>query len=169
LAKTALSVDAAVLTSRITRTPFPGSRKIYIEGTRPDICVPFRDVTLTDTLVAEGSSSEQTTRREANPPLRLFDSSGVYTDPAAAIDITRGLAPLRGAWINERGDTEALPGISSAYGRERLNDPLLCAAESRDDHAGYLTGRDCHQADQQRFCGKGRGVPSGWPRDLFVK
>ncbi len=123
MAKTSLTVDTDNLASRITRTPFPGSAKIYIEGSRPDIRVPFREITLTDTLVAEGTR----TRREANPPLRLFDSSGVYTDPAAHIDITRGLAPLRGAWINERADTEALPGISSAYGRERLNDPLLAA------------------------------------------
>ena len=123
MAKKNLTVDTTGLTSRITRTPFPGSAKIYIQGTRPDIRVPFREVTLSDTLVAEGSE----TRREPNPPIRLFDSSGVYTDPAAAIDITRGLQPLRGAWINERGDTEALPGISSAYGRERLNDPLLSA------------------------------------------
>ena len=123
MTKTALTVDTADLTSRITRTPFPGSRKIYIEGSRPDIRVPFREVSLTDTLVAEGSL----TRREANPPLRLFDASGVYTDPAVSIDVTRGLQPLRGAWINERQDTEALSGISSAYGRERLNDPALAA------------------------------------------
>ena len=123
MAKTSLTVDTADLTSRITRTPFPGSRKIYIEGSRPDIRVPFREVSLTDTLVAEGTN----TRREANPPLRLFDSSGVYTDPDVAIDVTRGLQPLRGAWINERQDTEALDGISSAYGRERLNDPALNA------------------------------------------
>ncbi|WP_421953629.1 phosphomethylpyrimidine synthase ThiC [Polaromonas sp.] len=124
MAKTRLTVDTNDLTSRITRAPFPGSAKIYIEGSRPDIRVPFREVTLTDTLVHEGSGEP---RREANPPLRLFDSSGVYTDPAASIDITRGLPPLRGAWINERADTEALPGISSAYGRERLNDPALAA------------------------------------------
>ena len=123
MAKTSLTVDTADLTSRITRTPFPGSRKIYIAGSRPDIRVPFREVMLTDTLVAEGHES----RREANPPLRLYDSSGVYTDPLAAIDITRGLAPLRGVWINERADTEALAGISSAYGRERLNNPQLFA------------------------------------------
>ncbi|MDB5869010.1 MAG: hydroxymethylpyrimidine synthase, partial [Polaromonas sp.] len=123
MAKTSLTVDAADLTSRITRTPFPGSRKIYIDGSRPDIRVPFREVTLTDTLIAEGNE----TRREANPPLRLFDSSGVYTDPAASIDITRGLAGLRSAWIDERRDTETLPGISSAYGRQRLNDPALAA------------------------------------------
>jgi phosphomethylpyrimidine synthase len=126
-------VDAAGLAGRITRTPFPGSAKIYIEGPRPDIRVPFREVTLTDTLVAEGAGDSASTRREANPPLRLYDASGIYTDPAQAIDITRGLGPLRGAWIAERGDTEALPGISSAYGRERLNDPAL--AKLRMAHA----------------------------------
>ncbi|HEY3046632.1 MAG TPA: phosphomethylpyrimidine synthase ThiC [Polaromonas sp.] len=124
MAKTRLTVDTNDLASRITRTPFPGSAKIYLEGSRPDIRVPFREVTLTDTMVHEGKGEP---RREANPPLRLYDASGVYTDPAATIDITRGLPPLRGAWINERADTEALPGISSAYGRERLNDPALSA------------------------------------------
>ena len=128
MAKAPLSVNAADLTSRITRTPFPGSRKIYIDGSRPDIRVPFREVTLSETLVAEGSE----TRREANPPLRLFDSSGVYTDPAVSIDITRGLGALRSAWIAERGDTEILPGITSAYGRERLNDPALKALRMND-------------------------------------
>ncbi|MFN5349116.1 MAG: phosphomethylpyrimidine synthase ThiC [Polaromonas sp.] len=123
MAKTSLTVDTADLTSRITRTPFPGSRKIYIQGSRPDIRVPFREVSLTDTLVAEGTA----TRRQTNPPLRLFDASGVYTDPDVAIDVTRGLQALRGAWIHERQDTEALGGISSAYGRERLNDPALNA------------------------------------------
>ncbi|MGJ0559429.1 phosphomethylpyrimidine synthase ThiC [Methylocystis sp.] len=124
MAKTRLTVDTNDLASRITRAPFPGSAKIYIEGSRPDIRVPFREVTLTDTMVHEGTGEP---RREANPPLRLYDASGVYTDPASPIDITRGLPPLRGAWINERQDTEALPGISSAYGRERLNDPALAA------------------------------------------
>ena len=129
MAKKNLTVDTLDLAGRITRAPFPGSAKIYIQGTRPDVRVPFREVTLTDTLVAEGEH----TRKEANPPLRLYDASGVYTDPAVQIDITRGLAPLRGTWINERQDTEALPGISSAYGRERLNDPAL--AKLRMTHA----------------------------------
>ena len=56
MAKTSLSVDAANLTRRITRTPFPGSRKIYIDGSRPDIRVPFREVTLTDTSTSGYSS-----------------------------------------------------------------------------------------------------------------
>ncbi len=127
MAKTRLTVDTNDLASRITRTPFPGSAKIYIEGSRPDIRVPFREVSLTDTLVQEGAGLTHEVRREANPPLRLYDASGVYTDPAAPIDITRGLAPLRGAWIADRADTEALPGISSAYGRQRLNDAALSA------------------------------------------
>ncbi len=123
MAKTSLVVDTEELASRITRTPFPGSRKIYIQGSRPDIRVPFREVSLTDTLVAEGKEN----RREANPPLRLFDTSGVYTDPDVSIDVTHGLQPLRGAWISERQDTEALSSISSDYGRERLKDPSLSA------------------------------------------
>ena len=124
MAKTPTSVDTDALTRQITRTPFPGSRKIYLDGSRADIRVPFREITLTDTLVHEGSGDP---RREANPPLRVYDASGPYTDPSAGIDITRGLPGLRGSWIADRADTEALPGISSAYGRQRLADPALAA------------------------------------------
>jgi phosphomethylpyrimidine synthase len=123
MAKTRLTVDTQDLTNRITRTPFAGSAKIYLPGPRADIQVPFREVTLTETLVQDGLGE----RREANPPLRLYDSSGVYTDPSASIDITRGLSALRADWIAQRNDTEALPGISSAYGRQRLNDSSLSA------------------------------------------
>lgn len=142
MAKTPLSVDAAGLNRRITRSPFPGSRKIYIEGSRPDIRVPFREVGLTDTLFAEGTDN----RREANPPLRLFDTSGVYTDPQVSIDITRGLAPLRAAWIDQRGDTETLSGISSAYGRERLSDPLLSALRMADSPLPRRAKTGAHQS-----------------------
>ncbi|MEY4100143.1 MAG: phosphomethylpyrimidine synthase ThiC [Pseudomonadota bacterium] len=124
MTKTSHTVDTTDLTRRITREPFAGSSKIYLEGSRPDIRVPFREITLDDTLVHNGTAEP---RREANPPLRLYDCSGIYTDPAQTIDITRGLKALRAAWITERGDTEALPGISSAYGQQRLQDPQLRA------------------------------------------
>ena len=124
MAKTPTSVDTEDLSRRITREPFPGSRKIYLDGARADIRVPFREISLNDTLVHEGHGEP---RREPNPPLRVYDASGPYTDPLAPIDITRGLPGLRHAWIADRGDTEALPGISSAYGRERLADPALAA------------------------------------------
>jgi len=90
--------------------------------------VPFREISLTDTLVHEGQGEP---RREANPPLRVYDASGPYTDPSATIDITRGLPGLRSSWIGDRADTEALPGISSAYGRQRLADPTLAALRMR--------------------------------------
>jgi len=64
---------------------------------------------------------------EPNPPLTVYDTSGPYTDPAAAIDIRKGLPPLRQAWIQERRDTQALPGPSSEYGRRRLHDPALAS------------------------------------------
>ena len=84
------------------RRPFPGSRKIHVQGSRPDIRVPMRQVEQTDTPASFGS--------EPNPPITIYDTSGPYTDPAATIDLMRGLPALRAAWIAERGDTEQLPG-----------------------------------------------------------
>ena len=112
LAETA-EVDAAAV------APLPASRKVYEVGSRPDIRVPFREITQADTPVLFGS--------EKNPPLTVYDCSGPYTDPDASIDIRRGLPELRLAWIDERGDTDYLDGPSSAYGRERLADARLDA------------------------------------------
>ena len=103
--------------------PLPRSRKVYVEGSRADIRVPMREISQSDTPASFGA--------EANPPVFVYDTSGPYTDPAARIDIRKGLAPLREPWIAERGDTEVLGGPSSRYGRERLADPKL--AELRFD------------------------------------
>src|SRR5881392_3962806 len=62
-----------------------------------------------------------------NPPVTVYDTSGPYTDPDAQIDLGAGLAPLRAQWIAERGDSEQLPAISSAFGRAREADPKLAA------------------------------------------
>ncbi len=97
--------------------PLPRSRKVYLPGSRSDIRVPMREITQTDTPAAFGA--------EKNPPVYVYDTSGPYTDPAAAIDIRSGLAPLRARWIEERGDTVLLAGPTSRYGRERLADPKL--------------------------------------------
>ena len=99
--------------------PLPNSRKVYIEGSSPDIRVPMREITQSPTPDSFGG--------EPNPPLYVYDTSGPYTDPAAAIDIRSGLAPLRQGWIAGRGDTEQLAGPSSAYGQARLHDPALAA------------------------------------------
>ena len=99
--------------------PLPNSRKVYVEGSRPDIRVPMREITQSETPAAFGA--------EKNPPIYVYDTSGPYTDPGVKIDIRSGLAPLRQGWIEARGDTEALDGPTSAYGRERLADPKLAS------------------------------------------
>ena len=106
----------AKLSDEVTR-PFPASRKIYVQGSRPDIRVPMREVQLSPTHTQSG--------REENPPIFLYDTSGPYTDPAVKIDLRKGLPALRTPWIEERGDTEVLPGPSSAFVRRRQQDPEL--------------------------------------------
>ncbi|MDQ3261948.1 MAG: phosphomethylpyrimidine synthase ThiC [Pseudomonadota bacterium] len=97
--------------------PLPQSRKVYVTGSHPDIRVPMREISQSDTPASFGA--------EKNPPLFVYDTSGPYTDPAVAVDIRAGLAPLRQSWIERRGDTEILSGPSSQYGVERLNDSKL--------------------------------------------
>ncbi|MBH03825.1 MAG: phosphomethylpyrimidine synthase ThiC [Xanthomonadales bacterium] len=96
------------------RVPFAGSSRVYVEGSRPDIRVPMREVAQSNTPATFGV--------EKNPPITVYDCSGPYTDPDAVIDLTTGLAPLRAGWIDERDDTEALPGLSSQFGRDRAAD-----------------------------------------------
>ena len=108
-----LSMTAKVDESAVK--PFPKSKKIHVAGSRPDIRVPMREISLSATGM------------EANPPVHVYDTSGPYTDPEALIDIRKGLPALRSAWIAERGDTEALSEPTSEYGRMRLLDPSLAA------------------------------------------
>jgi phosphomethylpyrimidine synthase len=96
---------------------FPKSRKVYVTGSRPDIRVPFREISLSDTPSAFGA--------DKNPPVVVYDTSGPYTDPNVQIDIRNGLPALRAKWIEERGDTEVLAGPTSKYGHERKTDPSL--------------------------------------------
>ncbi|HEX5612040.1 MAG TPA: phosphomethylpyrimidine synthase ThiC, partial [Burkholderiales bacterium] len=112
LAATA-QVDAAAI------QPLPASRKVYVSGSRPDVRVPMREVSQSDTPAAFGA--------ERNEPIFVYDTSGPYTDPSARIDIRKGLAALRDPWIAERTDTVLLGGPSSEYGRGRLADAKLAA------------------------------------------
>ncbi|MCW8886720.1 MAG: phosphomethylpyrimidine synthase ThiC, partial [Motiliproteus sp.] len=99
--------------------PFPGSRKVYIEGSRLDIRVPMREIKLADTPESFGS--------EKNEPVLVYDTSGPYTDPDVSIDVRKGLAPLRQNWILERDDTEQLGDLTSNYGRQREADGELAS------------------------------------------
>jgi len=108
---TTAEVDAAAV------KPLPNSRKIYVQGSRADIQVPMREIRQSDTTISTGA--------EKNPPIWVYDTSGLYSDPAIKIDIRSGLPALREKWIDERNDTEILSGLNSAYSLERLKDPKL--------------------------------------------
>ena len=107
----------------LTREPFPASTKTYLEGTRPDIRVPVRDIRLTNGAQAS-----------------VYDTSGPYTDPQAAIDVRRGLPALRQAWIDERGDTESYEGRLE-WAREHLGDPKR-EARRRGNQIGRASCRE---------------------------
>ncbi|MDH3933700.1 MAG: phosphomethylpyrimidine synthase ThiC [Gammaproteobacteria bacterium] len=111
------------LSEDVTR-PFPNSAKIYVEGSRPDIRVPMRQVRQDDTPASFGV--------EKNPPITVYDTSGPYSDPDASIDLMAGLPDVRAGWIDERNDTGLLDGPSSEFGHERQADPEL--AHLRFEH-----------------------------------
>jgi len=122
---TTAEVDAAAV------KPLPNSRKIYVQGSRADIQVPMREIRQSDTTISTGA--------EKNPPIWVYDTSGLYSDPAIKIDIRSGLPALREKWIDERNDTEILSGLNSAYSLERLKDPKL--AETTAPQQGRIK---CH-------------------------
>lgn len=114
---------AAELSSDSTK-PLDGSKKIYVEGSRPDIQVPMREIYLEDTASSFGA--------EPNPPIPVYDTSGPYTDPEVQIDLLKGLSDVRSNWIKERQDTEELDGPTSDFGQQRQSDPSL--ADLRFEH-----------------------------------
>ncbi len=115
--------------------PFPNSRKVHVETPNPGVRVAMREITQAPTRDFEG-------RLTQNPPLRVYDTSGPYTDPAVKIDIREGLKPIRAEWIEARGDTETYPG------RE---------VQPRDN--GYLTAGHAEFASQRETKGRLQPFP----------
>ena len=103
---------------------YPSSRKVYVEGSRADLKVPMREISLTATQTESGI--------EENPPIRVYDTSGIYSDTDSTIDLRAGLPAIRLPWIEERQDTELLAGVSSAYGQARQQD--MKTAHLRFEH-----------------------------------
>lgn len=103
-------------------TAFPNSKRIYLTGSRDDIRVPMREIQLSPTVV--GGSKDDPTLEE-NEPVPVYDTAGPYGDPAATIDVHRGIEKLRSAWINQRADTEEMTELSSVYTQQRLADEGL--------------------------------------------
>ena len=105
--------QAAEALSKDVTTPFPASHKVYVESAS-GVSVPMREISLAATRTQSGL--------EPNAPLTVYDTSGIYTDPKASIDLRLGLPELRADWIVNRSDTEQLKGLSSIYGRIRAGD-----------------------------------------------
>ena len=139
----------ALLSEEVTR-PFSQSTKIYVQGSRPDIRVPMREVSQSPTHTEQG--------QEINPPIYIYDTSGPYTDPEVNIDLLKGLPALRAKWIAERNDTEQLDGPSSEYGRQRQNDPSL--AHLRFEHIqSPRKARDGANVSQMHYARQGIITP----------
>ena len=99
---------------------FPSSRKVYVQGSQPDIAVPMREIHLSPTETNNGNGAS-----EPNEPLLVYDTSGPFSDPSITVDIRRGLPPIRERWIHDREDVEELQYPTSQYGRARTTDPQL--------------------------------------------
>ena len=98
---------------------YPNSTRHYENGSRDDIRVAMRLIHQHDSLVG---GTEENPILTPNPPIPVYDTSGPYGDPKETIDVHKGLAPLRKAWIEERGDTRELDGVSSHFAKAREND-----------------------------------------------
>ena len=96
----------------LSTQPFPASKKIYVKGSRDDVQVAMREIELSPTTLKDDEV-------EHNAPVRVYDTSGPYTDPDKEIDVRLGLNTLREKWVLERDDTELLEGFSSDYANIR--------------------------------------------------
>jgi phosphomethylpyrimidine synthase len=134
-------------THAISRAPFPASKKIYVDG------VAMREITLTPTRL-HGSKGAAV----PNPSVVVYDTSGPYTDPDIDIDVRKGLPRLRESWILNRNDVEQLPGVSSAYGRERLEDTKLDHLRFSYQHTP-LRAKAGHNVSQLHYARKGIITP----------
>jgi len=106
----------------LTGQPFPSSHKVYVEGTQENVRVGMREITLSDTFVG---GTDENPIYEPNEPLRVYDTSGPYTDPDFTLDVRKGLDKYREQWIESRGDTEVLESVTSKFSQQRMADEGL--------------------------------------------
>jgi len=141
---------------------FPASRKVYVQGSRPGIRVPVREISLSPSATPVGPVP--------NPPFRVYDTSGPYTDPAAEVDMRRGLSPLRRPWILGRGDVEEYqrtktpPGGGHATARHQGH---RCEGEGRDRDGGRWDVRDGRDSEGKERDGRSPDSRGG-ARDLVT-
>jgi phosphomethylpyrimidine synthase len=148
-------LSSGPLPSLLSRDPLPGSRKVYVDGARPGVRVPMREIRQSPT---RASARDGAVVLEENPPVSVYDTSGPYTDPDVAIDVRRGLPPLRRDWIQARADVQECEAPSSAFARARERDPKL--AEVRFERARpLLRARPGRRVTQMHYARRGEVTP----------
>ncbi|QTH72898.1 phosphomethylpyrimidine synthase ThiC [Pseudoalteromonas xiamenensis] len=106
----------------LTGQPFPNSHKVYVDGDHPGVRVGMREITLNDSFIG---GTEENPIFEKNAPVRVYDTSGPYTDPEMQIDVRVGLPKFRDTWIVSRDDTDELTSVTSHFSQQRLADEGL--------------------------------------------
>jgi len=130
--------DTAPKEGKITRHPFPNSKKIYVSGkVHPNIKVAMREISLSDT------KHSMTGKITPNEPVTVYDTSGPYTDLNKEINVHQGIERIREEWILDRQDVEQLPSFSSEYCNKRLNDSSL-------DHMRFSLLKNPYRAKEGR-------------------
>ncbi len=112
-------LEAKAYIESLQSEPMPASERVYINGSRDDIRVPMRKISLSPTLAG---GTEDAPEFEENEAIYVYDCAGPYADPEVDIDVNRGLNGLRASWIQERDDTELLNTQSSEYANIRAQD-----------------------------------------------
>lgn len=129
---------------------YEASKKVYIKGEIHDINVGMREVQLTDTVI-DGV-------RHSNGSIRLYDTSGVFTDDSVKIDLKQGLPRLRDRWLSKREDLQKLDDFTSVYSKLRLNDPALEALRFQPKNLPYKAKKGC-EITQMALAKKGIITP----------
>ena len=95
---------------------------MYVAGSQQGVRVGMREITLSDTFIG---GTDENPVYEPNAPLRVYDTSGPYTDPEFKLDVRKGLDKYREQWIESRGDTEVLESVTSQFAQQRMADDGL--------------------------------------------
>lgn len=119
--------------NNIVKDSYPSSEKVYVNGNLHPIRVGMRKINLTDTVrIIDGKRIVT-----HNAPVYVYDTSGAFTDPDVEVNIEKGLQRIREQWIQQRGDVEQIPDITSEYGQARRNDKTLDSIRFKNTHKPY--------------------------------
>ncbi|GMM86408.1 phosphomethylpyrimidine synthase ThiC [Pseudoalteromonas sp. MTN2-4] len=106
----------------LTGQPFPNSQKVYVEGEQAGVRVGMREITLSDSFIG---GTEENPVFEKNDPIRVYDTSGPYTESGFELNVRKGLPKYREQWILNRDDTEELESVTSQFSQQRMADEGL--------------------------------------------